>query len=136
MSGTFDRFPKAIVVLGHMGETLPIQLSRLDSRLPISNQRTSLKRRPSDYIRENIRITTSGVCSDSALRCAIDSLGDENVMFSIDFPFEDTAHATNWISSAAITEYERARLCYDNAIKILGLEVAKIANTDSRRSAF
>jgi 2,3-dihydroxybenzoate decarboxylase len=31
-SGVFDRFPKVNLILGHMGETLPIQLWRLDSR--------------------------------------------------------------------------------------------------------
>jgi predicted TIM-barrel fold metal-dependent hydrolase len=30
--GVFDRFPKATLILGHMGESLPYQLWRLDSR--------------------------------------------------------------------------------------------------------
>lgn len=120
-SGTFDRYPGAKVILGHMGETLPIQLWRLDSRLPISNTKYVLKKKPSDYIRQNIMITTSGVCSDVALRCALDALGPENVMFSIDFPFEDTKTATSWIKHAAIDETERARVCSGNATAILKL---------------
>ncbi len=120
-SGVFDRYPAARVILGHMGETLPIQLWRLDSRLPISNQQYALKKKPSDYIRENIRITTSGVCADSALRCALDALGLDNVMFSIDYPFEDTRTATSWINAAAVTEDERARVCSRNATAILRL---------------
>ena len=70
-SGLFDRYPDVRVILGHMGETLPIQLWRLDSRLPASHQIVTLKKKPSDYVRENIRITTSGVCADAALRCAM-----------------------------------------------------------------
>jgi 2,3-dihydroxybenzoate decarboxylase len=120
-SGLFDRYPQARVILGHMGETLPIQLSRLDSRLPTSHQTVALKKKPSDYVRENIRITTSGVCADAALRCALDAMGAENVMFSIDYPFEDTKVATDWISAAAITEVERARVCHQNATAILRL---------------
>jgi 2,3-dihydroxybenzoate decarboxylase len=42
-------------------------------------------------------------------------------MFSIDYPFEYTKVATEWISAAAITELERARVCYQNAIAILRL---------------
>jgi len=120
-SGLFDRYPDARVILGHMGETLPIQLWRLDSRLPISHQTVTLKKKPSDYVRGNIRVTTSGVCADAALRCALDAMGVENVMFSIDYPFEDTKVATDWISAAAITEVERARVCYQNATEILRL---------------
>jgi 2,3-dihydroxybenzoate decarboxylase len=120
-SGLFDRYPDARVILGHMGETLPIQLWRLDSRLPTSHQTVKLKKPPSDYVRENIHITTSGVCADAALRCALDGMGAQNVMFSIDYPFEDTKVATDWISTAAITEAERAGVCYRNATAILRL---------------
>jgi 2,3-dihydroxybenzoate decarboxylase len=104
-----------------MGETLPIQLWRLDSRFATSHQTVELKKPPSNYVRENIHITTSGVCADAALRCALDALGAENVMFSIDYPFEDTKVATDWISTAAITEVERAGVCYQNATAILRL---------------
>ncbi len=120
-SGTFDRYPKAQLILGHMGETLPIQLWRLDSRMPISNTTYKLDKKPSEYVRDNIRITTSGVCSDAALRCAIDALGLKNVMFSIDYPFEDTKIATSWIASAALSEVERRQVRSGNAIELLKL---------------
>ena len=120
-SGTFERYPDARVILGHMGETLPIQLWRLDSRFPISNQRYPLKKNPSDYIRQSVRITTSGVCSDAALRCALDAMGQENVMFSIDYPFEDTKVAADWIASARISDTERVNVAYENAKAILRL---------------
>jgi len=42
-------------------------------------------------------------------------------MFSIDYPFEDTKVATEWISAAAVTEAERARVCHQNATAILRL---------------
>ena len=31
-AGVFDRFPRLKIILGHMGETLPYMLWRLDSR--------------------------------------------------------------------------------------------------------
>jgi 2,3-dihydroxybenzoate decarboxylase len=120
-SGLFDRYPAAKIILGHMGETLPIQLWRLDSRLAISHQSVTLQKQPSAYVRENVRITTSGVCCDVALRCALDALGAENVMFSIDYPFEDTSIATEWIEQAAITDAERAMVCHQNAEALLRL---------------
>jgi 2,3-dihydroxybenzoate decarboxylase len=118
-SGLFDRHPKINIILGHMGETLPIQPWRLDSRYVISNQRYKIQKQPSDYVRENFYITTSGVCSDAALRCTIDTLGIDRVMFSIDYPFESTEIASRWISSAKVTDSERASVAYQNATRIL-----------------
>ena len=120
-SGLFDRHPNIQVILGHMGEMLPIQLWRLDSRLPISHQTFALRKKPSEYVRENIHVTTSGVCANSAIRCALDALGQDRVMFSIDYPFEDTRTATDWIERAAITDAERASVCYQNAASLLRL---------------
>ncbi len=120
-SGTFDRYPKVQIILGHMGETLPIQLWRLDSRYAVSNKTFTIQKKPSEYARQNMKITTSGVCSDEALRCALDAIGPDNVMFSIDYPFESTSIASNWISTAKISEQERAAVSHLNAERILRL---------------
>lgn len=122
-SGVFDRYPGAKVILGHMGETLPIQLWRLDSRYPISHQQYQIQKRPSDYCRDNIFITTSGVCSDPAVRCALDSLGPRNVMFSIDYPFENTKIAADWIENSKISEAERQAVAHGNAQALLKLKI-------------
>lgn len=122
-SGVFDRYPDARLILGHMGETLPIQRWRLDSRYPISNHRYRLQKKPSDYLRSNLFITTSGVCSDAALRCALDELGPRNVMFSVDYPFEDTKTACDWIETAKLSEIERAAVAHGNAAALLRLNI-------------
>ena len=89
----------------------------------ISNQKYELKQKPSEYVKNNILITTSGVCSDSALRCSIDALGIDNVMFSIDYPFEDTKTATDWIERAAISATERDKIAFANAQKLLKIKL-------------
>lgn len=122
-SGVFDRYPGVKIILGHMGETLPIQLWRLDSRYAISNQRYVIQKKPSDYCRENIFITTSGVCFDPALRCALDAIGPRNVMFSIDYPFESTKIAADWIENSKISEAERQAVAHGNAERLLKLKI-------------
>ena len=93
-SGIFDRFPNAKLILGHMGETLPYQLWRFNSRWAISNKGSKkLKLLPSEYFKKNFWCTTAGVCSDEPLRCAIDAIGTDRVMFSVDYPFEKSEHA-------------------------------------------
>lgn len=118
-SGVFDRFPGAKVILGHMGETLPIQIWRLDSRYKIANTKYEIQHPPSWYLRHNIMLTTSGVCDDAALRCALDSMGEHNVMFSVDYPFEDTKIATDWIRSATLSDRERNRVAWENASELM-----------------
>jgi 2,3-dihydroxybenzoate decarboxylase len=118
--GTFERFPGAKLILGHMGETLPYLLWRFDSRSKLyAGYHLSLP--PSAYIRRNIAVTTSGRCSDEPLLCALAALGAENVMFSVDYPFEQTDEAVRFIESAAIDSALRAQVCSGNAIRILGL---------------
>ena len=119
-AGVFERYHNARLILGHMGETLPLNLWRFDSRWQVCNRGTrTLPQPPSFYIKRNIAITTSGVCSDVALRCALDAMGPDNVMFSIDYPFEKTDLAVQFIEQARITETERAKVASGNAKNIL-----------------
>ena len=119
VNGTFERFPDARLILGHMGETLPFLPWRFDSRLPTAYTKVDLPQPPSFYLRRNITITTSGVCDDVALRCALDNLGEDSVMFSADYPFEDLKGACDWIRSADIPQERRAKVAHLNAKTIL-----------------
>jgi 2,3-dihydroxybenzoate decarboxylase len=118
-SGLFDRFPKAKVGLGHMGETLPYLLWRFDSRAKLYG--VKLKREPSEYIRDNIVVTVSGVYAAEPLRCALDALGRDKVMFAADYPFENAEEAGHFMDTVALDERERADVAYSNAAKLLGL---------------
>jgi 2,3-dihydroxybenzoate decarboxylase len=122
--GTFERFPGARLILGHMGETIPYVLWRLDNcarRLaPISGQELSFV--PSEIMRRNIAITTTGVCSADSLQCALAALGVENVMFSVDYPYESSQVVAEFIESAPLSEAVRAQVCHQNAERLLRLK--------------
>jgi len=121
-AGVFERYPNARLILGHMGEALPFYLWRFDSRWQVCNRGTrTLPQPPSFYIRRNIAITTSGVCDQAALRAALESMGDGNVMFSVDYPFEKTGLAAQFIERAAISETQRQQVANGNAKRILRL---------------
>jgi 2,3-dihydroxybenzoate decarboxylase len=118
-SGLFDRFPKARIALGHMGETLPYLLWRFDSRARLYN--VKLAKPPSQYIKDNMVVTVSGVFAAEPLRCAVDALGRDRVMFSADYPFEDAIEAGHWMDTVPIEESLRADVAYNNAAKLFGL---------------
>lgn len=117
--GTFDRFPKATLGLGHLGEALPYLLWRFDSRAKLYG--LALERRPSDYIRENIVVTLSGMFSREPLVCALEALGSDRVMFSADYPFESAKQAADFIEGVNLDEGVRAAVCHGNAARIFGL---------------
>jgi 2,3-dihydroxybenzoate decarboxylase len=122
--GVFDRFPKLKVILGHMGEGLPFQRWRFDSRFGAYPHGIALQRAPSEYIGTNIVITTSGVCSEAALAGAIAEMGEEAVMFSVDYPYESTAVAADFIEAASLSDRTRQLVCHGNAERLLKLNVA------------
>jgi 2,3-dihydroxybenzoate decarboxylase len=129
-AGVFERYPKARLVLGHMGETLPLNLWRFDSRWLVAHRGSmTLPQVPSFYIKRNIALTTSGVCSDISLRCALEAMGSENVMFSVDYPFEKTELAAQFIRDARISDADRIAVASGNAKRILRINrpIGKVA---------
>ena len=117
--GVFDRFPKALLMLGHLGETLPYLLWRFDSRAKLYG--VTLKRQPSEYIKENIAVTISGMFSAEPLNCAVAALGRSRVMFSADYPFESAAEAGHFMDEVAIDEALREDINWRNAARILNI---------------
>ncbi len=121
--GVFDRFPGLKLVIGHMGEGLPILRWRFDSRFAAYPHGITLRQAPSAYFGENIFITTTGVCSHAALVCALDEMGDDAVMFSVDYPYESIAIAADFIDTAPISSAVREKVCFRNAERLLKLTV-------------
>jgi len=119
--GVFDRFPKATLIIGHMGETLPSLLWRLDSRFQIMYHTKAIQKMPSQYIRENVLITTSGVFSFPPLQCALSALGSDRILFSIDYPYESTKEGIEFIEGAPISQIDREKICHLNAERALRL---------------
>lgn len=123
VSGVFDRHPKLKIVLGHMGETLPYELWRLDSRFAFIARKRPLKLPPSAYLKRNLYVTTSGQCSDVPLKAALAALGDDHVLFSIDYPYEDSATAGRFLDNAAIDDGVRAKVASGNAANLMKLRL-------------
>jgi 2,3-dihydroxybenzoate decarboxylase len=120
-SGLFDRFPHARLALGHLGETLPFLLWRFDSRAKLYG--VKLAKKPSDYIKQNIVVTTSGMCSAEPLDCTIAALGRDRVMFAADYPFESASEAGEFLDATPLSEPVRADIAFKNAARNFGLPI-------------
>jgi 2,3-dihydroxybenzoate decarboxylase len=109
-------------MLGHLGETLPFLLWRFDSRAKFHG--IKLKKAPSEYIKENLIVTTSGMCSAEPLNCTIAALGKERVMFGADHPFEEAHEAGEFLDHVPLDETLRTDIASGNAARFLGLPQA------------
>jgi len=127
LSGLFDRFPKLKIVLGHMGEGIPFWLWRLDYMYTIgaNSGRAGTKKvglTPSEYFKRNFAITTSGQENPDALDYSVKVLGEENVMWAIDFPYQPTAPAVKFMDDAPLDPAVKAKVYGGNAKRIFHID--------------
>ena len=129
LSGVFDEFPDASLIIGHMGELIPFALWRLENQykqqiggeslLEMPAGKRMIKHLPTHYVKNNLYITTSGNFSVPALQCAIDSMGADRILFAVDYPFEKTEPAVEFIRQAPISEQDREAIMWRNGSRIL-----------------
>jgi predicted TIM-barrel fold metal-dependent hydrolase len=125
LAGVFDRFPALQVILGHMGEVLPFMIARASGALgrasALGPVATGMALTPSEYLNRNFYISTSGFFTDPPLRCALDVIGPDRILFAIDHPFGDNATGRRFLDAAAISDEDRVKIAHENADRLLGL---------------
>ncbi|ROV96973.1 hypothetical protein VSDG_04163 [Cytospora chrysosperma] len=103
-NGVFDRFPRAKVIVGHLGEHLPFDFWRInhwleDIKRPIAKEEgydRFCKKTVYDYFKQNIWVTTSGHFSTHTLKYVVDEIGADRVLFSVDYPYETIENCCSW----------------------------------------
>lgn len=118
-SGLFDRFPRLTVVVGHLGEFLPFALPRLEQRLT-HIPHVQLERPPTQVLRENFFITTSGNNHTTSLLAILSELGADRLLFATDYPFEEMEDGATWFDDAPISEGDRLKIGRTNGLRVLG----------------
>jgi len=123
--GVFDRFPGLRIVIGHMGENIPFSLERIDNRylweIEMAGLQTPMKRLPSEYFRDNIIVTTSGMNFRLPLMMTIEALGADNLLFAADWPFEIARPAVDTVDALPISEADKEKLYHLNAKRVFKL---------------
>jgi 5-carboxyvanillate decarboxylase len=122
--GVFDRFPGLKIVLGHLGEGLPYWLYRIDCMHPVRasyRTRPALSLKPSEYVKRNFAITTSGMNWAPVLHFCIEAVGADNIMFAIDYPYQTTEGAVRFLDEAEISDEDRRKIYHRNAERIFGI---------------
>jgi 5-carboxyvanillate decarboxylase len=95
VTGAFDRYPNLTIVLGHLGEGLPFWLDRIDRsfsrsrRAKASYPHWRCEGLPSEYFLKNFAVCSSGHNWAPAVKFVESVVGEDNLMFAIDYPYEE-----------------------------------------------
>jgi len=114
LSGVFEKHPGVKIILGHLGESLPFSLWRID--MALSRDRKSSFR---DTFREHFWITTSGNFSTPSLICCVLEMGVDRILFSVDYPFVPNPPGVRWMDHVPLGPEDRAKILSGNAKKLL-----------------
>ncbi|CAN5490517.1 amidohydrolase family protein [soil metagenome] len=123
-SGAFDRHPKLRLVIGHMGEALPLLLYRFDWMQSNADGRpglrggqpaVKLKHKVSHYFCNNIWITTSGVAWGPAIKFCQEVLGADRVLYAMDYPYQVSADEVASYDALDISAEHKKMLMQTNA---------------------
>ncbi len=116
LSGVFDKYPGVQIILGHLGESLPFSLWRIDAALSRPGNESSSFR---DTFCEHFHITTSGNFSNPALLCCVMEMGVDRIMFSVDWPFVMNSPGTAWMDDVPLCAEDKVKILNGNAKKLL-----------------
>ena len=118
LGGVFDQFPNLQLMIGHLGETLPFMLPRLDV---MTTAMTKLRRPISAYLRENIHYSFSGFNFTPAFLDLLLQVGVDRIMFSADYPWASMTEARAFLDQLPVSTADRERIAHGNAERLLGL---------------
>ncbi len=127
VSGAFDRFPRLKVVIGHTGEALPFWMYRLDymHRASVLSKRYAamppLKRKVSEYLRENVYVTTSGVAWEPSIMFCHQVMGPEHVLYAMDYPYQYLPEEVEIVDALPMSAADKKKFFQTNAEKLFRL---------------
>ena len=120
-SGIFDRYPQLQIMVGHMGEALPFWLYRLDymHQASVRAKRYArmqpLQKTIPEYLRSNVLITTSGVAWAPAILFTQQVVGEDRVMYAMDYPYQFHADEVRTHDNLDIPLATKKKLMQTNA---------------------
>lgn len=125
VAGVFDQFPDQKIILGHMGEGLPYWPYRIDYMYnAFTHGHGKLKKKPSEYVKDNFVITTSGMNDHKVLKYCYEALGADNIIYAIDYPYQESVESANFMNSAPLPEEDMEKITHGNSEKLFHIAAA------------
>ena len=118
-SGTLEKYPRLKLIIGHMGEMLPVMMARIDNTVP--PEATQLPRSVAQTLRDQVYITTSGIFTRPPLLAALATFGLDNILFSVDYPYAPDVAGQKFLAGLDLPPTDVVQLACGNADRLLGL---------------
>ncbi len=116
LAGVFDRLPSLQIIIGHMGEMIPFMLARINVLTSLAKH---LRRPVPEYFLQNFHITTSGFFTDPPLLLALQIMGADRIVFSVDYPYSTNEQGRVFLDRASISPADKEKISYLNAERLL-----------------
>lgn len=118
-TGVFDRYPKLQIIIGHMGEMIPIFLARIDAIVtPFTH---GLRKSMAAYFHSNVHITTSGFFTAPPLYLALEVVGADRIIFSVDYPYSSNEQGREFLDKLSLSPADFEKITHGNAERLLRL---------------
>jgi predicted TIM-barrel fold metal-dependent hydrolase len=124
MTGSFDRFPKLKIILGHMGEGFPFYFERILEDLGEVTE-SSLEKPLGQYFTDNFWFTTSAFPRTDLLKLLLKHISIDRLMFATDYPFADMKQQTDWLRAVNLPREAKEKIAFRNAEKLFGIKVGR-----------
>ncbi len=119
-AGTFDRYPNLQVIMGHWGELIPYYMDRINAFFPASA--SPMKHDFKYYMQNNMYITPSGMFNLPQLQNAMETMGADRIMYSVDYPYYPNEGARDFLENAPISQADKEKIAYGNAEKLFKIK--------------
>jgi predicted TIM-barrel fold metal-dependent hydrolase len=120
LAGTLDKHPKLKIIIGHMGEMLPVMLDRIGKVMALDSGH--LRRTVPQTILDQVWITTSGIFTEPPFLAALQTFGIDRILFSVDYPYAPNAAGRRFLDTVSLSPADMVKLCYGNADALLKLK--------------
>jgi hypothetical protein len=121
VAGTLDRHRRLKLIIGHMGEMLPMMLDRADQVFALDVDH--LQRPVSRTVLDQVWITTSGIFNEPPFLAALLTFGIDHIMFSVDYPYAPDALGRKFLERISLSPADMEKLTHGTADALLKLKV-------------
>ncbi len=115
-AGIFDRYPNLQVIMGHWGEMIPYFADRINTFFPATA--SPMKHDFKYYMQNNAYITPSGMFNLPQLQNAMDMMGPDRIIYSVDYPYYPNEGAREFLENAPISQADKEKIAHGNAERV------------------
>ena len=118
LAGVFDRFPDLQIILGHWGEMMLFY----EERLKAFSRVARLQRPVVEVLRRNLYINSSGIFNETYFTHALEVVGIDGVMFSVDYPYQyrPGSGPKDFLEKLHISQEDKEKIAHGNWERLTG----------------